>query len=260
MGEKGQRMEAILLAGGIPQPDQPLYQECHGRSKALIDVAGKPMAQWLLDALSGTDEITQATIIGVGPSSGLYCEKPLTFLPDNGGLLENILQGLAHVRASSPETTYVLLASTDIPTVTAEIIGWRLAAARQGNADLDYVVVERSTMEARFPESNRSYVKLRDVQVCGGDLNVINVNLAEKTDIWDRLIAARKSARRQAALVGYDLLLQLLTRQITLKGAEQKVSRRLGINGRVVLSPYAELAMDIDKPGQLDLVRRELAR
>jgi len=49
-------MDAILLAGGIPQPEEPLYEESRGRSKALIDVAGKPMAQWLLDALdlSGT--------------------------------------------------------------------------------------------------------------------------------------------------------------------------------------------------------------
>jgi hypothetical protein len=96
------------------------------------------------------------------------------------------------------------------------------------------------------------------MEVCGGDLNVINVELADKTDLWDRLIAARKSVRRQAALLGYDLLLRLLTRRITLQQGEEKVSQRLGIKGHVVVSPYAELAMDVDKPEQLAIVRRDL--
>jgi GTP:adenosylcobinamide-phosphate guanylyltransferase len=251
-------MDAILLAGGIPQPDEPLYDECKGRSKALIDVAGKPMAQWLLDALSLSGRISNVLIIGVDPSSGLQCEKPLTFIPDGGGLLDNVLLGITHTRQHSPQSTYILLCSTDIPTVTHEMIDWRIEVAQPEEADLDYVVVERATMETRFPESKRSFIRLHDMEVCGGDLNVINVELADKTDLWDRLIAARKSVRRQAALLGYDLLLRLLTRRITLQQGEEKVSQRLGIKGHVVVSPYAELAMDVDKPEQLAIVRRDL--
>jgi hypothetical protein len=97
------------------------------------------------------------------------------------------------------------------------------------------------------------------VEVCGADLNVLNVNLVEQTDLWERLVAARKSPHRQAALLGYDLLLRLLTRRITLKQGEELISKRLGLKGRVVISPYAELAMDVDKPEQLAIVRQELA-
>ena len=44
-------MDAIVIAGGIPQPQDPLYTYSHGDSKALIDIAGKPMVQWVLDVL-----------------------------------------------------------------------------------------------------------------------------------------------------------------------------------------------------------------
>ena len=44
-------MDAVVLAGGIPQPNEPLYSYSHGEAKALIDMAGKPMIQWVLDAL-----------------------------------------------------------------------------------------------------------------------------------------------------------------------------------------------------------------
>jgi CTP:molybdopterin cytidylyltransferase MocA len=252
-------MDAVLLAGGIPLPNDPLYVETSGRSKALLDVAGKPMAQWLLDALGASDQIENVLVVGLEPSSGLICKKPLAFLPDDRGLLENILFGLAYVRGHTPDATHILLASTDIPAVTHEIIDWRIEAARKANADLDYVVVERHTMEARFPNSKRSFVRLQDVEVCGGDLNILRVDLSGKTDLWEGLIAARKSARRQVALLGYDLLFRLLTRRITLKQAEQQLSQRLGLNGHVVVSPYAELAMDIDKPSQLAALREDLS-
>jgi NDP-sugar pyrophosphorylase family protein len=38
-------MDAIITAGGIPQPGDPLYVYSNGDSKALIDIAGKPMIQ-----------------------------------------------------------------------------------------------------------------------------------------------------------------------------------------------------------------------
>lgn len=252
-------MDAILLAGGTPGPDEPLFHESNGRSKALIDIAGKPMAQWILDAISRSQRITRAFIIGVDSDSGLACNKPLTFIPDHGGLLENVLAGLSHLREISPTTTHVMLASTDIPTVSHEMIDRRIETAKSESADLDYVVVERAVMEARFPGSNRSFVRLKDVEVCGGDINLISLELAGKTDLWDRLVAARKSPRRQAALIGFDILFQLLIRNLTLKECEDKISRRLGLQGYVAISPYAEVAMDVDKPEQLEIVRQDLS-
>ncbi len=45
-------MDAIVTAGGIPLPEEPLYDATQGHPKALVDVAGKPMVQWVLDALT----------------------------------------------------------------------------------------------------------------------------------------------------------------------------------------------------------------
>jgi len=43
-----------------------------------------------------------------------------------------------------------------------------------------------------------------------------------------------------------------------LKLAERKVGERVGHQTEVVISTYAEIAMDIDKPHQLELLRSEL--
>jgi hypothetical protein len=82
--------------------------------------------------------------------------------------------------------------------------------------------------------------------------------MLEKEYIWARLIEARKNVFKQVGLIGLDLLLLLLLGRATLKYVECRVSERIGIVGRVCLSPYAELAMDIDKPHQLELMRQHL--
>ena len=50
-------MDALVVAGGIPKEGEPLYEYTQGKPKALLDVAGKPMIQWMLDALSGSEKI-----------------------------------------------------------------------------------------------------------------------------------------------------------------------------------------------------------
>jgi hypothetical protein len=114
-------------------------------------------------------------------------------------------------------------------------------------------------MERRFPASKRSYTRLKDVEICGGDMNMIRAQTVTTNDaLWERLLAARKNALKQAALLGYDNLILLLTRRITVQDAVDRVTRRMDITGRVIFSPYAEIGMDIDKPHQLEILRADL--
>jgi len=63
---------------------------------------------------------------------------------------------------------------------------------------------------------------------------------------------------RQAALLGFDTLFLLLLRQLALSEAERLISRRLGVRGRALLTPYAAMGMDVDKPNQYELLKAAL--
>jgi len=250
-------MNAIVICGGTPRPDDPLYSEALGRPKALIDVAGKPMAQWVLEAVDQADRVERLVIIGLGPESGLTSTKLARFIPDHGGLLTNVMTGMSALREIDPGQTLGLLVSSDVPTITADMIEWRVQIALEADADLDYAIVERSVMEARFPESRRSYIRLKGLEVCGGDVNAVRLALAADEQLWNRITAARKNAFKQASLLGLDTLLLLASRQLSLERAERLVSKRLKLNGRAHLCPFAEIAMDVDKPHQLEWIRRD---
>ena len=252
-------MDAVLTAGGIPKPDEPLYPYTQGKSKALLDIAGKPMIQWVLDALGGSSKINNVIIIGLTADSGVTCAKPLSYLPNQGGMLANIVAGVDKALELDPKTEHILVVSSDIPAITAPMVDWVVEAASQRDEDIFYNLIPREVMEKRYPGSKRSFTHLKDAVVCGGDMHVVSTETVTKNqEIWNKLIETRKNVFKQAALIGFDTLFLLLTRLITLDQAMERVRRKLNISGRGILCPYAEVGMDVDKPHQLEMMRADL--
>lgn len=252
-------MDALVTAGGTPQPGEPLYEYTQGKCKAMLDICGKPMIQWVLDALCGADTVDSIVIIGLASDTQLECSKKVVYIPSEGSMLDNLLSGMKMVLQINPESHHTLIVSSDIPTITPEMADWVVNNAMKTDHDAYYHVVTRQTMEARFPGSNRTYTKLKGIELCGGDMNVIRTTLSGNEAFWSKVIAARKNPLKQAALLGYDTLFLLLLRLVDLEGAVNKVTKRIRITGKAIISPYAEIGMDVDKPHQLELVRSDLA-
>ncbi|NWG34648.1 MAG: NTP transferase domain-containing protein [Chloroflexi bacterium] len=254
-------MDALVLAGGIPQPDDPLYTYSHGDSKALIDIVGKPMVQWVLDALGEARHVDNVIVIGLSPKSGVTCKKPLHFISNQGRMLANIVAGVNKALELNKKNKYVIVASSDIPALKPEMVDWLVETAMQTKDDLYYGVCTREVMEARFPGSNRTYTRLKDVELCGADINITHVRMAtEHLDLWESLIGTRKSPLRQASIIGLGTLFRVFTRSIILDDLVKEVSQRIGIKGRVIVWPHAEACMDVDKPHQLEILREDLAK
>jgi GTP:adenosylcobinamide-phosphate guanylyltransferase len=254
-------MDAIVIAGGIPQPQDPLYTYSHGDAKALIDVAGKPMVQWVLDALGDAKRVDNVIVIGLSSKSGITCKKPIHFLSNQGRMLANIVAGVDKALELDKKNKYVLVVSSDIPTLKPEMVDWLVDTCMETKDDLYYGVCPKDVMEARFPGSKRTYTHLKDMDVCGADINITHVRMAsEHLDMWEQFIGNRKSPLRQAGIIGVGTLLALFTRRLTLEDAVTRVCNRIGIKGRAIVWPYAEPCMDIDKPHQLELLRTDLEK
>ncbi len=253
-------MDAIVTAGGIPQSGDPLYIYSHGDSKALIDVAGKPMVQWVLDALGESKKVDNVIVIGLTAKSGLTCKKPLHYISNQGRMLANIVAGVNKSMELDKKGEYVLLVSSDIPALKSEMVDWLVKTAMETKDDIYYGVCPQEVMEARYPTSNRTYTKLKDMQICGADINIIHVNqVTQHLDTWEQLIGNRKSPLRSAAVIGWDTLFQLFIRQLTLQGMVERASERIGVKGRAIFWSHAEPCMDVDKPHQLEIMREDLA-
>ena len=161
----------------------------------------------------------------------------------------------------NPADSHMLTISADIPAVTSAIIDRCIQVFSKREFDIYYSVVEKDVMEERFPDSRRTYIKLRDGEVCGGDVNCVRKQAAlDPNSAWSELIRARKNPIKQASLIGWSTLLLLLAGRLTLEDAANRVCQKLGINGKALKVPYAEVGMDVDKPFQYKIVESDLLR
>ncbi len=254
-------MDAIVTAGGIPLPEDPLYSYTAGHSKAMLDIAGKAMIQWVLDALSAAEKVDNVIIIGLGDKSSVTCAKPLHFLPNEGQMLANIVAGVNKSLELDPQAEYVLIVSSDIPALTGEMVDWLAGEIEKTPADIYYGFIPRDVMEKRFPDSRRTWTHLKGMDVCGADINAAHVTMAtEHLEMWESLIGNRKSPLKQASVIGYDTLLWLFLRQLTAQDIVERASNRIGIRGKGITWPWAEAGMDVDKPHQLEIMRKDMEK
>jgi hypothetical protein len=253
-------IDAFIAAGGIPGPRDPLYAEAIGGPKTLIEVAGKPMVQWVIDALDAAPSIGRIVVVGLEENSGLTSRKPLFFHPDQGGFFANVVAGISRLSSLESMAELGLGISGDIPGIRPEMVEWLAAEAASSSFDVQYLVVRREVVEARFPRSGRTFLSFRDGQYSGGSANVIALNKEIPLPrLWERLSRARKNPVRMAGIIGPRILFGFLFRTLTAEDVLSVFCRRFRITGRLLFSPYAELAMDIDKPHHLEILRRHLA-
>ena len=255
-------MDVILTAGGIPLPEEPLYDATQGNPKALVDVAGKPMVQWVLDALSDASDVDNVVIVGLTKKSGLQCGKKMYFVSNQGKMVENLQAGARKVLEVNGNAEYVLIVSSDIPGITGEMVDWVVKTELEQKVDIIYNVIPREVMEKRYPGSKRTWTRLKDLEVCGGDMNAGRISLItdDDTAMWERITNSRKNPLKQAALIGFGTAFLLLTGKLSLQDAETRVMKRMNITGKAIVCPYAEVGMDVDKPHQLEIMRADLKK
>lgn len=254
-------MDVIVVAGGAPERGDPLYAFTQGGFKSMLEVAGKPMVQWVLDALSDAPSVQNVAVVGLPPITALDCKKPLIMLSESGEIVENIRLGAIELAKQNPNATRVLIVSADLPAVTPEMVEWLIARVKESDHELFGFSINRKTIEALDKDPRQIFVHLKNEEVCLADVAGLQIAFANRPEhpLWQRLVEARKSPTRQAALLGYDVLFLLMLRQLTLKEAEASINRRLGINARAISCPFPELGMDVDRPRDIDVLEDILA-
>jgi CTP:molybdopterin cytidylyltransferase MocA len=252
-------MDCVLVAGGRPGPQDPLYDETQGQPKALLEIDGRPIVEFVLNALLGAQGVDRIVVVGLDDGTKLNIDQPPEMIADQGGLVANGLAGLSRLLEHQPETRHVLFSSADIPSVTSLIVDDVVAASRPFDKAAYYFMVDRRTMERRFPDSERTFVQLKDMQVAGADMFIADARLAsDNRRLLHDMAAGRKHPWKLARIVGPGTLFALWLRTLTLAGIERRAERVIGRTVSVQLTAHAQLAMDVDKPEHLQLLRKTM--
>lgn len=260
-------VDAVLLAGAPndgPFADEPVPLE------ALIDLGGRPMAAWVLDALkesgrvrrvavTGPEEPLSVLAAGDGKAAGMENASlgmELVFCGDGGGLLANIQRGFDCLATSRP----VLIVTSDIPLLSAEAVRAFLDACEKQEGDVFYPFIPREASEEAFPGVRRTYVKVAEGQFTGGNIALLGPAVLQRhRDVIQRAVDMRKNPIGLARLFGIGLLVKLLFGRLSVADVEARFHRGFGVKGVGVRCPHPEVGFDVDKPDDLQFVRSVFA-
>ncbi len=252
----GEKIDAIVLAGGATDEGDRLLTYAQVRKKALIKIAGKEMVRYVVEALAGSSRIGRIFIVGLSPQDGVEFAAPVEYVAAAGTMLDNIVAGIRQVMEVDPDVERVVISSADIPLLTTEMVDYFIDTCLETDHDVYYTIVEKSSMETRFPGSGRTFVPLNDGSFAGGDINMAKVSAIQANlPLARQALELRKNVWRQVRLLGLRTLIKFAFRRLTVADAERVASRALGCRGRAIITPYPEMGMDVDKPHQLDMVR-----
>lgn len=249
--------------GGLIEAGDPLADRFDvGTPKAMLPIAGKPMVQWVLDAIAASEQLTRVFVSGLSAEHGLHCgRRAIHYLPREERLMETVLAGARAMRAAGATRDRAIWVSGDLPLVRAEMLDWFATEAQSSPHDGYVSVIGGDLMRRRFPSAARTAVRFKDRTVYIGDVYAGDTRVALRPvhPVWAEVAAARKSPLRIAARVGLWSLLRFAAGQMTSARATRLARERFGLDLTLVDCPWAEMAMDVDRPSQFDIVSRELA-
>jgi GTP:adenosylcobinamide-phosphate guanylyltransferase len=243
---------ALVLAGSRGGAD-PLAAYAGVSDKALITIAGETMLAHVVNALRAAG----AARIAVSASSQSVAEhaaalgaEVLTAAP---GPSRSAADGLATLGAP------LLVTTADHALLEPGWIADFLADAPAG-ADVAALLARRDLIEAAAPATRRTYLRFADGDWSGCNLFLLATpRAAAAIDLWRAVEADRKRPWRVVRRLGPGLLLRYLLRRLNLAEAIAHLGRTAGVTAAIVPARDGRAAIDVDKPADLDLVRRLLA-
>lgn len=248
------KVEAIVLAGA--NNDGALGAVSDASHEALILLEGRPMVQYVLDALRAAPSVSRILVVGPVALLKKYGDFDGIELHEAGSsMVENLQIGIERLKPTGP----VLVVTSDIPLISAEAVEDFVSRCEKLPADIYYPIISKDVNETRFPGVKRTYVRLKEGVFTGGNMALIKPEIVNSCrEMIAQAVAMRKNPVQLSRLLGFTFILKLLFNRLTLREIEERVRLILGFQGVGVVSPYPEVGIDVDKPEDLFLVEAAL--
>jgi GTP:adenosylcobinamide-phosphate guanylyltransferase len=247
-----QLYRAIILAAGRG-PEDPMEKAYGITHKCTLPVGGVPMLKRVVDTLRASPVISAISIsiedaaivkTAVGENTG-----DLTIIRSENSA------PLSAIATIGKNPTYPFLITTaDHALLTPAMVDYFCTQATANGADFSAGLATAEVILAAYPQSIRTFFRLGKDRVSGCNLFAVqNEKGLRILERWRYLESVRKKPWRLVAAFGPTALLRFALGSLSLKTAFKTISARLDMIVKPILMPFAEAAIDIDKPTDLEL-------
>ncbi len=241
---------AVVLAASRGK-DDPMAKAFGVLHKCRIPVAGTPMIVRVVDALRQSGCISSVAV-------STESEEVFRDIIANSDVVHSPSQASAPASALyaiSEGCTYpVLITTGDHALLTSEMVRHVCDTASRLDADFSVGLATAETILGAYPETRRTFFRFGNDRVSG--CNLFTVHSAAGLRVLERWRYMEQNRKKPWKLVfsfGFWPLLRFVTHRLSLQQAFYTVSAQLGVRVRPLLLPFAEAAIDVDKPADKEL-------
>ena len=189
-------------------------------NRALVRLGERTMLEYVIAALRGASCIDRIFVVGDVPESNGYFSVPS---PGRQRLVQNLfaaLMAVQEVSRSAPTKSSgqpALVVTSDIPFLTASAVEDFVEQALASEADFCYPIIPIAVCLAKFPQMQRTTLKVQEGTFTGGNLMLLNpAVVTEHRETILRAYAARKRPLQLGGMLGWGLLTRIAMAQTAL--------------------------------------------
>ena len=245
-------VSVLILAGQREGVIDPLCAETGEPRKALIPILGRPMLNYVLEALDGASIQPPFHISGCPKDVDARLKQAPSEAGPAGSALAALSQGM---------TFPVLMTTADHPLLTPGMVTEFIVKSQATGADFCLGLAEETLIQPAYPDVKRTYLRFADHAVSGCNLFYIaNVKGLAAIEFWKDAQHFRKQPLKLARKISLPLFWRYWRGKLTLSAALDYASKTLGITAAPVLMSVPEAAIDVDKPSDRTLVEEILMK
>jgi CTP:molybdopterin cytidylyltransferase MocA len=197
----------------------------------------------------------ERVVLQVPALAALHRDRAMEILPAADSPATSVAAALRHIELTQP----LLVTTGDHPLLTPAILQRFIDTAPQ-DCDLAVALAPADIVAAAYPGAIRTFYRFGKQRFSGCNLFLVrSSNVARVADFWRRLEVHRKRPLRLIWEIGPLALIKVLLGLMDADQAFAYLSKKAGATIRHVELPFAEAAVDVDKPADLELVERIFA-
>jgi len=249
-------VRALVLAGARSR--KSLVELSQSRTKAAIRLYGRPLVEYVLNALLRAEEVEDVTVAGAPDLVSLPGEirRAVRWVPGGASMARSLELGLEAMSSSGP----VLVVACDLPLLLPEAVDDFVRCALRTEGEVVYPLVPRRAVEALARGAGKRSLWTREGTYAAGNVALVRRELSSRAfSLLERAHRWRKDPWTLGQILGWDIYLQLGARRMSLADLEARVRERSGVDVRMIAVEHGSLGFDLDSPKDLLIALRSLA-